>query len=199
MRLVALMRSVVMRMPLLAVLAVAVVPSLSFAEEVIREGDIYATVDIDPNGDMKVVDLYTDLPGDVRPEIESWLENQPLVLPDTDAPPNVHRVVAVRYQVIEETDGSQALALGITDANASLPEAASKGIPVEVRVHLREDGTVTSVEPLSDLPAGVAAADLEREVAKNIESDPAITEAAASDRLSDSTHTMTVIIKQRED
>ncbi|MBW3566710.1 MAG: hypothetical protein KY410_01905 [Proteobacteria bacterium] len=188
-----------MRTPLLAVIALAVVPSLSFAEEVIREGDIYATVDIDPDGDMKVVDLYTDLPGDVRPEIENWLENQPLVLPDTDMPPDAHRVVAVRYQVIEETDGSQALALGITDANASLPEAASKGIPVEVRVHLREDGTVASVEPLSDLPPGVDVADLEHAVAENIESDPAITEAAATDRLTESTHTMTVIIKQRED
>jgi len=175
-----------------------VLPLTPFAEEIVREGDIYATVKLDAEGDMQVVDLHTDLPAHVHPEIENWLEQQTVVLPDADVDPDAHRVVEVRYQVIEADDATQSLAMGITDTNATLPEAASKGIPVQVSVRVREDGTVASVEPQSDLPPGVRVADLEQAVADSIENDPAITQAAASGRLSDSTQTITVIIKQPE-
>lgn len=166
------------------------------AEEVIREGDIYATVELAADGDIQVLDVYSDLPADVHPDIKRWLEGQTIVLADVAA--ESPRVIEVRYEVVEQHGGEQALAMAITDSNATLPEAAAKGIPVQVRVHIRADGTVTAVEPESDLPEGVSQQELEQTVAENIESDPVIVDAVANDTLTDSVQTMTVIIKQRE-
>lgn len=166
------------------------------AEEVIREGEIYATVELARDGGIHVLDVYSDLPADVHPDIKRWLERQTIVLADVAA--ESPRVIEVRYEVLEQQDKSQALAMAITDSNASMPEAASKGIPVQVRVHIRADGTVTAVEPESDLPVGVSQQELEQTVAESIENDPVITEAVANESLSDSVQNMTVIIKQRE-
>lgn len=167
------------------------------AQEIIREGNIYATVDLETDGAIKVVDVYSDLPDSANDDIERWLERQTIVLPDTAAPDT--RILEVQYQVLEEDEGDQFLSLGITNTNASLPQAAEKGIPVKVKVHIREDGTVASVEPESDLPPGVSEAELEQTVAQNLESDPAIIEAAQENRFPDTTQTITVVIKQRED
>lgn len=166
------------------------------AEEVIREGNIYATVELAPDGGIQVLDVYSDLPADIHPDIKRWLERQAIVLADEAA--ESPRVIEVRYEVVEQQGGEQALAMAITDSNATLPEAASKGIPVQVRVHIRADGTVTAVEPESDLPEGVSQQELEQTVAASIESDPVITDAVANETLSDSIQTMTVIIKQRD-
>lgn len=170
--------------------------SLLAAEEVIREGEIYATVELAPDGGIQVLDVYSDLPADVHPDIKRWLETQTVVLADAAA--ESPRVIEVHYEVIEQEDKAQALAMAITDSNATLPDVASKGIPVQVRVYIRADGTVTSVEPESDLPRGVSQEELEQTVAESIESDPVITDAVANETLSDSVQTMTVIIKQRD-
>lgn len=166
------------------------------AKEAVREGDIYATVELAPDGGIRVIDVYSDLPAVIHPEIKRWLERQTIVLADVAAASP--RVIEVRYEVVEQQGGEQALAMAITDSNATMPEAASKGIPVQVRVYIRADGTVTAVEPESDLPEGVSQQELEQTVAASIESDPVITDAVANETLADSVQTMTVIIKQRD-
>lgn len=180
---------------IVSLLALMLVASAA-AEEVIREGEIYATVEIAPDGGIQVLDIYSDLPADIHPEIRRWLEGQTIVLADVAA--ESPRVIEVRYEVIEQDNNTQALAMAITDSNATMPEAAAKGIPVQVRVHIRADGTVTAVEPESDLPQGVSREELEQTVAESIERDPVITDAVANETLSDSVQTMTVIIRQRD-
>lgn len=171
------------------------------AEQTIRSGEIYATVEMLPDGELNVIDVHSDLPPELNPEIETWLQKQAIqfaVVPAAD-PPN-RTTVQIDYSIIEDEHGGQGLLMMVKGTGVSAPEQVAAPVDlveaeIPVAVTLRNDGTVARVEPLTDLPEGMQAGDLEAAVREDIESDPDIQQAAREGRLAAEEYTITVQVQ----
>lgn len=171
------------------------------AEQTIRSGEIYATVEMLPDGELNVIDVHSDLPPELNAEIETWLQKQAIqfaVVPAAD-PPN-RTTVQIDYSIIEDEHGGQGLLMMVKGTGVSAPEQVAAPVDlveaeIPVAVTLRNDGTVARVEPLTDLPEGMQAGDLEAAVREDIESDPDIQHAAREGRLAAEEYTITVQVQ----
>lgn len=174
------------------------------AERTVRGGEIYATVEMLPDGDLDVIGVYSDLPPEINPEIESWLKEQAIqfaAAPSAD-PPN-RTTVQIDYSIIEDEHGDQGLVMMVRGTGVSAPEPGAAPVDlveaeIPVAVTLRSDGSVGTIKPLAELPDGMQAKDLEAAIRDDIEGDAEIQQAAREGRLGNDEYTITVQVQTDE-
>lgn len=177
-------------------------PPLWAAEAALEQGELYAVVEVLPDGEIDVVQIH-GLPEDLHPEIELWLKDQAiqLAVSQTDEAPS-RTTVQIAYTLIEDAEGGgKGLALDLVASGVSVPAEPPPPVTtaeIPVRVQVSSEGRVEWIRPERALPEGVSMEALQARVREDIENDPEVRRAAAEGRLEARTYTITVRLKPRD-